>query len=142
MSARPILLVAEDDLSDQLLLRRAIEKAQLDVEPEFVRDGFEAVEALGQGLHPALLLLDLKMPRMDGFQVLEWLQQHPESRPDHIVVLTSCWAGSDLNRSSRLGVEHYLVKQADPTELAATIKRLEPYWTLEGKTSEQMASAI
>ncbi len=155
MSAHPVILVAEDDFSDQVLLRRAFEKAHLDVHPEFVSDGVEAVEFLEEANHEphlALLLLDLRMPRMDGFQVLEWLQQHPDRRPNHVVVLSSCYADSDLSRSSRLGVEHYLVKQGDPAELAATLKRLEPYWseppsvsspaTHHGELDPRFASAI
>ncbi len=130
MSARPILLVAEDDPLDEMLLRRAIQRAGLEVEPEFVHDGLEAVRYLerhDRSTLPALMLLDLKMPRMDGFGVLEWLQQHPNSRPEHVVVLSSCYGESDLNRSRRLGVDHYVVKPGDPQELAATVKRLEGY---------------
>ena len=131
MPVRPVILVAEDNPTDELLLRRAIARAGLEVQPEFVHDGSEAVnylECLDRHPAPALLLLDLRMPRMDGFQVLEWLQEHPGLRPGHVVVLSSCCGDTDLSRSSKLGVDHYLVKPEDPIEFAATLKRLEPYW--------------
>ncbi len=145
MPARPTILVAEDDPSDQLLLRRAIERAGLAVDPEFVGDGIEAVRYLESHdwRHaPALLLLDLKMPLMDGFEVLEWLQEHPASRPGHVVVLSSCYGQVDLSRSSGLGVDHYLVKPGDPVEFAATVKRLEGYCTSNGGHGPQVNNGV
>ncbi len=135
MPARPTILVAEDNPSDQLLLRRAIKRAGLEVDSEFVDDGVKAVhylEAHERQQAPALLLLDLKMPVMDGFGVLEWLQQHPASRPEHVVVLSSCCAQNDLMRSMLLGVEHYVVKPEDPVEFAVTLKRLGDYCNKSG----------
>lgn len=118
-------------------MRRAIAQASLDVEPEFVDDGLKAIrylESHEQRHAPALLLLDLKMPLMDGFEVLEWLQQHPAARPDHVVVLSSCCGQNELTRSMRLGVDHYVVKPGDPTEFAATVKRLGDYCTTTGNS--------
>ncbi len=138
MPARPLILVAEDSASDQLLLRRAIQKAGLDVDSEFVGDGIELVEYLerrDRGQAPSLLLLDLRMPRMDGFGVLKWLRAHPAVRPAHVVVLSSCCGDNELRQSRNLGVEHYVVKPGDPVEFAATLKRFEGYCTANGSAA-------
>jgi CheY-like chemotaxis protein len=132
----PTVLVAEDDPADELLLRRAIQKAALELHVECVHDGFGAVEYLQSSRpsrFPVLLLLDLRMPGMDGFGVLDWLQSHPERRPAFVVVLSSCSDGPDLQRACARGVDHYLVKPADPAEFAAMVKRLEPYFGSQGK---------
>lgn len=125
------VLVAEDDLAEQLLLRRAIQKAGFRLQVEFVSDGWALLDFLQQrppGYLPSLLLLDLKMPGLDGFEVLEWLQDHPELRPAYVVVLSSSPHATDIARACRLGVDHYLVKPGEVSELVATVKRLEPYW--------------
>jgi len=126
------VLVAEDDPTDQFLLRRALEKAGFDVAVHFVSDGsgvLEFLQRVPSGQLPGLLLLDLKMPGLDGFEVLEWLLQKPEFRPPNVVVFSSSLDSLDIARACRLGVDHYLVKPRDPAELIATVKRLESYWT-------------
>jgi CheY-like chemotaxis protein len=125
------ILIAEDDPSQQLLLRRAFRKAGFDLQTHFVSDGIEVLRYLERASHhslPSLLLLDLKMPELDGFEVLEWLQLRPDLRPPYVVVFSSSPNSSDITRCSRLGVDHYLVKPSDAAELVATVKRLEPYW--------------
>lgn len=129
-SSSQLMLVAEDDACERTLLRRAFQRAGLPVRAEFVNDGDEVIHFLAQsppGQLPALLLLDLKMPKVDGFEVLEWLHGRPELRPAHIVVFSSSPNSSDIARASRLGVDHYLVKPLDPAELIPMVKRLEPY---------------
>jgi CheY-like chemotaxis protein len=147
MEISPIILVAEDNPSDQLLLRRALEKAGLKRETKFVQNGFGVVETFRDGQErgkPSLLLLDLKMPGMDGFEVLEWFQRHPESRPRYLAVLTASLFGDDLTRAASLGVDHYLAKTGDQVEFAAALKRLEPYCTEQHQGStraRELASA-
>jgi CheY-like chemotaxis protein len=126
------VLVAEDEQSEQFLLRRAFKKAGLDLRIDFVSDGYGVLRYLRnppEGVLPSLLLLDLRMPGLGGFDVLEWLQQQPELRPAYVVILSSSLLGTDIARANKLGVDHYLVKPRDPLELVATVKRLEPYWT-------------
>lgn len=148
------ILVAEDDPAERFLLRRAIEKAGFDLPVDFVPDGIDVLRYLQnppRGSLPSLLLLDLKMPELDGFEVLEWLQHHPELRPPYVVVFSSSPSSSDITRASRLGVDHYLVKPSDPVELLGTVKRLEPYWVdlplsfssaTETPATRQLATAV
>src|SRR5436190_8661740 len=106
---------------------------------QFVRDGLEALDYL-QGEQPFddrqrhpipnLLLLDLKMPRMDGFEVLEWLRRHPVLGRLLVVVLSASPREEDITRAYALGANSYLVKPNDATELNELIMRLEKYWLL------------
>ncbi len=131
----PLVLVAEDDPADIVLLQRAFERAQLSIRLQFVRDGQETLALLSLASGPEssgewkidCLLLDLKMPRKSGFEVLEWLQQHPRCRPQHVVILSGSTEPVDLAHASRLGADHYIVKPADPTELIGIIKRLDQF---------------
>jgi len=142
MPVLPLILVGEDEAVDQFLLRRAVQKAEVNVDLEFANDGAAVLRYLQQSERiPKLLLLDLKMPRMDGFEVLEWLTKNVEVRPQHVIVLSSCAQGEDLSRCCKLGVDHYLVKPDDPLELAAILKRLEPYWA-ESKPKRRSQSAV
>lgn len=110
------ILIAEDDENDRLLVSRAFARSPRKYELAFVRDGQEAIEAMqnpGGGLVPSLLLLDLKMPRVDGFQVLQWLHEHPTYRPGRVVVLSSSVDPRDSVRSRALGVDLHLSKPHD-----------------------------
>jgi CheY-like chemotaxis protein len=135
MPLSPTVLVAEDDSSDVALLQRAIKKANVEVRFEFVYDGGEAMDYLqakppfeqAGAPPPALLLLDLKMPRVDGFEVLEWLQHRPEFRPPTVAVFSSSGVTDDIRRTSLLGVDHYFVKPCDLNELIWIVKDLERY---------------
>ena len=130
------LLVAEDDPADVLLLQRALRLAQVHARIEFVPDGVEAVRFLSAGVGrdaaeacppPSLLLLDLKMPRMDGLELLRWLRTHPVLRPPLVVVFSSSNRQQDIDQVARLGADHYLVKPSDPADLVRIVKRLEQY---------------
>src|SRR6266446_3785564 len=98
MTDRATVLLAEDDPDDVLLAQIAFEKARLANPLQVVRDGEEAIAYLqGEGRYgdrhcfplPMLLLLDLKMPRVNGFQVLEWLREHPRLYRLPVAVMTS-----------------------------------------------------
>ncbi len=130
------ILVAEDDPDDQILLRRALRKLGLEQLTYFVSDGEEAVEyleniAIGDDSHrrlPCLLILDLKMPRLDGFDVLEWIGSHYQLRRVTVVVLSGSLEPEDIRRATALGACDYLAKPQDPTELVCMLQRLEPFW--------------
>ena len=131
LNSQPIL-VAEDDPGDEFLLRDAIHQAGLDLQADYVCDGWDVVsylQNLRPGQLPALLLIDLNLPRLDGFAVLEWLQYRPEFRPAFVVAFSFSALSSDIGRACSLGVDHYLVKPRDPPELVAAVRRMEPYWT-------------
>ena len=112
------ILIAEDNPGDAVLLRRAFKQLQIINPLQIVRDGREVLDYL-QGLAkfkdrnrfpmPVLLLLDLRMPRMDGFEVLRWLRARPR-RTYAIVVLTALEQLSGIRRAYRLGADSFLTK--------------------------------
>jgi CheY-like chemotaxis protein len=134
---RKRVLVAEDDPSDVFLLQRAFDAAQIPATLHFVRDGQEAIDYLeGESAFadrstyplPDLMLLDLKMPRLNGFDVLSWLRQKPGLKRLLVTVLTSSDQPKDINRAYDLGANSYLLKPHGTTELADLVKRVEKYW--------------
>src|SRR5262245_8374290 len=120
------ILVAEDEADDAFLLERAFARAGIKATIQLARDGQEAVDYLrgskpstdrqAQPL-PVLVLLDLKMPRLDGFDVLEWLRQQPGLRRLSVVVFSSSNEPRDINRAYDLGANSYAVKPVDPASL-------------------------
>src|SRR5262249_38465399 len=132
------ILLVEDDSNDVLLLQRAFQKAGLRDVLRVVRDGEQAIEYLsGQGPYadrerhplPFLVLLDLKMPGTDGFDVLQWARGEPDLKRLLIVVLTSSHLQSDVDRAYELGANSYLVKPVEFNEMVNLIQRFEAYWT-------------
>src|SRR5258708_1401408 len=132
----PILL-AEDDENDTFFLRRAIARSGLGNPLIAVQDGQEAVDYLaGIGPYadrashplPALLLLDLKMPRMNGFDVLEWLSTRPDFKNLPIVVLTSSAQDKDIQRARELGADDYQVKPQEFERLVDIVRSLHSRW--------------
>src|SRR2546421_5940528 len=108
MPIRKTILVAEDDPYDAFLLKRAFIKAGIDVHMDFVEDGEETIHYLkgengfsDRTLHPfpVLLLLDLKMPKMDGFDVLRWLKEQTGLKRLLVTVLSSSDHPEDINRA-------------------------------------------
>lgn len=136
MDRRPILLV-EDNPDDQLLTRIAFQKAHLGNELIVVNDGVAALDYLwARGAYaqrdpadlPALVLLDLNMPKLSGFEVLEQLRANHATSALPVVVLTSSVQDEDVLRSYRNGANSYVRK---PVELDAFIKalaQLQLYW--------------
>jgi CheY-like chemotaxis protein len=127
----PKTLVAEDDPNDALLLHCAFKRVGVEATIHFVSDGVEAIDYLrGKQLFekvasstlPGLFLLDLEMPRLSGFGVLEWLRKHPHLRPLHVVVFSSSRNAQDMTRARSLGADLCLSKTCDPAELAQLIK--------------------
>ena len=120
-----------------LLLRRAFSAAGINVPIEFVRDGQEAVDYLesrtpqvdhpGRPL-PTVLLLDLKMPRLNGFDVLRWIRQQPGLRRLLVVIFSSSTESEDINLAYDLGANSYLRKPHHFEELQGLAKTLEDYW--------------
>ncbi len=127
------VLVADDDENDVLLLRRAFQKAGLCHTIIHVRDGQEAINYLaGVGANakppPGLLVLDLKMPCLDGFDVLAWLQNRQERPSLPVVVFSSSGLPMDKEKAERLGAHDYLVKPDTFDSWILVAKRLQEQW--------------
>jgi PleD family two-component response regulator len=115
------VLVAEDDDLTASLLRHRLEREGYEV--EWRANGAEAYEAALQE-HPDLVVLDVRMPGMDGFELLERLRKVAVFHETPIVMLTSQGAEADLVRGFRLGADDYVLKPFSPTEFVARIRRL------------------
>ena len=134
---RPIVLV-EDSPRDLELTLAALAKCQLANEVVVARDGAEALdwfERRGQFEEPppgdpAVVLLDLKLPKLDGLQVLEKVKQDPRYRQVPVVMLTSSREEKDLVRSYDLGVNAFVVKPVDFGEFFQAIQDLGMFWAI------------
>jgi CheY-like chemotaxis protein len=134
MSAQKTILVAEDDSNDVYLLKLAFLKAGLDVHFEFVQDGEQLIDYLEardrnrENPIPELLLLDIKMPKVNGFEALEWIRRQPGLKRLLIVMLTSSDEPRDIDRAYDLGVNSYLVKPCGMEHLIGIAEYLYNYW--------------
>jgi CheY-like chemotaxis protein len=143
------VLLVEDNPDDALLTRRAFTKAGIPKLLQVVGDGERAVAYLaGNGDFadrdrfplPLLVLLDLKLPRRSGFEVLEWLRVQPGLRRLPVVVLTSSDQSADVNRAFDLGANSYLVKPVKFDALLDMVKALNLYWLLLNEKPELQTS--
>lgn len=130
------ILWVEDDGDDAFLIGRAIKKAGLD-QPMLVTDGGEAVAYLsGTGKYsdraahpmPSLVLLDLKLPRMSGFEILQWIRERQDLRRIPVIMFTSSKEKTDIDRAYDLGANAYLLKSVDHEDLVEALKRLRAFW--------------
>jgi CheY-like chemotaxis protein len=135
-SSRPIL-AAEDDEGDAMLLRLAFKRAEIPHPLIVVHDGQEAIDYLfGNPPYadrtiypqPALLLLDLKMPRLNGFDVLAWWAARPELRDLPVVVLSSSSHETDIDRARKMGAREYIVKPHGFAQLSKLMQELCGRW--------------
>lgn len=133
---RPILLV-EDSAADIELTLVALKRAGSTREIVVVRDGVEALDYIFSEAGyagrspgpPAVILLDLKLPKINGLEVLERIKRDPIHRDIPIVMLTSSRQTSDITRSYRSGVNSYVVKPVDFAAFAQAIREIASYWT-------------
>ena|SRR5580765_2925883 len=137
MAALSHILVAEDEESDAMLMSMAFRQAGVRNQVVIVCDGREAVDYLSgappyhdRATHPLpdLLLLDLKMPRMTGFDVLQWLEAHSEFNGLPAIVISSSSDVSDMERARDLGAADYLLKPTRFADLVTTVKELQQNW--------------
>lgn len=138
MSVRPILLV-EDNPDDEELTRRTLERAGVANEIVVARDGEEAIGWLfgsdenGATRHaelPILVLLDLKLPKLDGHEVLRAIRRDQRTATIPVVILTSSDEDEDIVRSYRLGANSYVRKPVQSDAFADAVTQLGLYWLL------------
>jgi CheY-like chemotaxis protein len=131
------ILVAEDDPTDAYFFERAFKRAGIPVTLHFVRDGQEVLDCLqGEGQFadrarhplPQLLLLDLKMPRLDGFDVLKWVRKQRGMSDLMVVIFSSSDEPKHMDRAYGLGANSYLVKPHSMAELTALVGQFRKYW--------------
>ena len=133
------ILLVEDNQDDLDMTMRALRKANLTNHIQAVRDGAEAVDFIFcQGAFagrkfespPKVILLDLKLPKIDGMDVLKRIKSDPRTKMIPVVVLTSSKEQKDVIESYNLGVNSYMVKPVNFESFAATVKDLGMYWLL------------
>jgi two-component system, response regulator len=133
------ILIVEDNEQDLALTQRALRKASVTNRIQIARDGEEALEFLfcegpyterkiGDG--PKVILLDLKLPKIDGLEVLQRIKGDPRTKAIPVVVLTSSKEQNDVVETYNLGVNSYIVKPVNFEQFSETVQKLGMYWLL------------
>lgn len=137
MGNKKTILLVEDNPDDEALALRALKKNSIANEVIVVHDGVEALDYLfGTGMYadrnleemPQVILLDLKLPRIDGLEVLKRLRMEERTRLLPVVILTSSKEEQDLLNSYRLGANSYIRKPVDFDQFTESVKQLGLYW--------------
>lgn len=136
------ILLAEDSAQDAELTLNALAEHNITNSVDLARDGAEALDYLyrrgefagRQGGNPVLVLLDLKMPRMDGLEVLRTVKADPQLRTIPVVILTSSREEQDVVRSYELGVNAYVVKPVEFDQFMRAVRDLGLFWLLINET--------
>jgi len=130
-------MLVEDNDNDIILTKRALTKANIKNELVIARDGVEAIDYLygkfqnnssDEGLYPALILLDLKLPKIDGLEVLKRIRDDKRTYICPVVILTSSKEDIDLIRGYELGANSYIRKPVDYFQFVEIIRQLGLYW--------------
>lgn len=139
MAAHQTFLYAEDIETDAFLMKSAIAKARLSIDLKIVQDGEEVVRYLNGDKHfsdrraypiPNLMLLDLNLPKKNGFQVLTWLRQQPHLKRMVVIVLTASRRQEDVDKAHELGANAVLVKPTTIEELVQMMSQLSSWLEL------------
>jgi CheY-like chemotaxis protein len=125
-----LILLVEDDPDHELLTIRALKKSNIANDIRVARDGEEAIEMLfgANAIKPQVILLDLKLPKVEGLEVLRRIRESDLTRMLPVVVLTSSDEERDLVRSYQLGVNSYIRKPVNFTDFAEATRQLGMYW--------------
>ena len=138
------ILLVEDDPADAELTMRALRKGNLANHITWLKDGAEALEFIFRSgayagrpdQNPRLILLDLKLPKVDGIEVLKQIKTDERTRVIPVVMVTSSAEGRDVTESYKLGVNSYVVKPVDFEQFSETVAKAGFYWMLMNKTPE------
>lgn len=148
MKDEKVILLVEDNPDDALLTRRAFEKNHVTNEIVVAHDGVEALDYLfGTGLHagrdvrmmPQVVLLDLKLPKLDGLEVLRRLRADERTKLLPVVILTSSTEERDLLSGYRLGANSYVRKPVNFSDFAEAARQLGLYWLLLNQPPPEVA---
>jgi CheY-like chemotaxis protein len=144
------ILIAEDREDDVLLVQHAFSKAGSQSSLQFVPDGEEALAHLRHEKHyadriafpfPALLLLDLKMPKKNGFEVLQEVRADPRLKKLPVIILSSSDQPNDIDSAWELGANSYLVKPSEADDLVVMLQKVEDYWLNLNRNSPLIEAA-
>lgn len=144
------ILLVEDNHQDELLTIRALKKHNIHNNIDVVRDGEEALDYMfGRGKYssrntkqlPQLILLDLKLPKIDGLQVLREIRSHKETALLPIVVLTTSKEDSDLVAAYQLGTNAYVRKPVDFNEFSDAVRNLGLFWLIINQSPPKTVGA-
>lgn len=133
------ILLVEDSIDDATLTIRALTKSGFTNKLYHVKDGAEALDYLycngiyasrNKLKHPKLILLDLKMPKITGMQVLEKIKSDPDLKSTPVVILTSSKEDPDINKCYKLGANSYIVKPVDSDKFFLAIKEIGMFWMI------------
>jgi len=129
------ILLVEDNPNDAELTQRALRKTDIGARLLIARDGAEAIErVLTEGVRPRVIFLDLKLPKIDGMEVLRRIRSDERTKQIPVVVLTSSQEERDITESYKLGVNSYVVKPVEFDKFYKTVSDLGTYWLVLNKT--------
>ncbi|MDB6052744.1 MAG: two-component system response regulator [Verrucomicrobiales bacterium] len=146
-----VILLVDDSENDVVMLQRAAKNVGLTNPIYVVNSGKDALIYLqGEGKYadrikypsPGILLLDLKMPGIDGFEVLRWVRNQQRFKTLLVVVLSGMAETRDINRAYELGAHSYLIKPANPVDLANLMNFFQGYWTLANQQNGAVAAGV
>jgi len=139
------VLLVEDDSNDIFLVERSFRKAGIAARIDSVMDGEIAVDYLTRRLEtsvlPDLVILDLKLPKLNGLEVLEWIRQQPELAHLPVVMLTSSSERSDIDRATQLGVTAYALKPSRYDDLLKLITQIAETWLPQSIADRHLTGA-
>ena len=133
---KKIILLVEDNPDDEALTLRALKRSHITNEVVVAHDGAEALDILFQkNLGPALVVLDLKLPKVDGLEVLRRIRAEEQTKRLPVVIFTSSKEEQDLIKSYSLGTNSYIRKPVDFTQFAEAVRQVGLYWLLLNEPS-------
>jgi CheY-like chemotaxis protein len=139
------ILLVEDEENDAMLLKMAFKENNILNPLHWVKDGLEAIAYLnGEGVYanhalypfPEVLIVDLKMPRMSGLELLQWIRDHPYYKVIPTIIMSSSRQDSDIEKAYELGANTYMIKPSALDELAKMVKLAHEYWAASVKPAQ------
>ena len=127
---KPFLLIAEDDPDDRLIIQDAVDENEIDYNIHFVNDGQELIDYLSKftGHLPKLIILDLNMPKIDGREALKYVKTQPRFKMIPTIILTTSSAIEDIKKSYDLGVNSFIIKPSNFSDMVKITNSLSKYW--------------